>query len=358
MRCNNCGNEIIGPNDTYCPRCGSKLWREPHIENHSSPAHVDGTQQQGIRQDYQSPSYHSQGYRDNGTKKGNNSWLIIAVAVVLALAIVGGALYMGISHQDEESLWAQCEQTHEISDYKKYIDTYPNGEHSDEAKKMYTLLINEKTMWEQVQASNDEFQLRSFINNHPKSKFLDEAKGILDDVVWNNAIEKNTKMAFDAYMREFPSGKHIAEARSRYEEFRMAELTIDERDQVKNLVQQFLTGLEQWSVVEMMSTCNTSMTNFMGKHNANHSDVRDYFSAFEESDIDSIAFSSLAVDVRKSLDADKLPRYNVDFTVTRRFWRSSDVTSATTSLMRGTAIVDHYFRFDEFSMDKVADHSD
>ncbi len=352
MRCNNCGNDNISSSDAYCPHCGAMLYR-PQGDSFTRERGTSPEQPGHIR----SQSQYSQRGNNNGAKKKNNSWIIITAAVIMALAVVGGALYMGISHQDEETLWAQCEQSHEIADYQHYLDAYPDGEHSEQAKKMYTMLINEKTMWEQVLASNDEFQLRTFINNHPNSKFLDQARGTLDDVVWNNAIEKDSKAAIDAYMREFPSGKHIAEARSRFEEFRRAELTVDERDQVKNLIQQFLTGMEQWNVVDMMMVCNTSMTNFMGKHNAGHTDVHDYFNAYQESDIDSIAFSSLAVDVKKSLDSSKLPRYSASFTVTRRFRRTS-TEGVTTSLMRGTAVVDSYFRFDEFTMDKVADRAE
>jgi hypothetical protein len=287
--------------------------------------------------------------------KNNNSWIIITVALIVAFAIVGGALYMGMSHQDEEAMWAECEHSHALADYKKYIDAYPDGEHSADARRMYNLLINEKTMWEQVQSSNDEFQLRSFITSHPDSKYLAKAREMLDDVVWNNAIVSNTKSEIERYIREFPSGKHIGEARSRFEEFRRAELTVEERDRVKALIQQFLSGLEQWSLPSMTMSCNTSMSNFMGKHSATHEDVREFFNAYRESGIDSIAFSSLAVDVNKSLGVDRQPRYSASFTVTRRFWRGQgDVP--TTAMMRGNALVDSYFRFNEFNFDKVSDN--
>lgn len=338
MRCNNCGFNNLGPDDTYCPKCGARVYSP----NRSLDNRPSGNTSSGFPGDAPRP------------KSGNNGWMIITLAVIVALAIIGGALYMGLSHQDEETMWAQCEQSHELSDYKKYIDAYPEGEHSAEARHMYTLLINEKTMWEQVQSSNDEFQLRSFINSHPNSKYLGKAREMLDDAVWNNAVEKNTRQDFERYMREFPSGKHIGEARSRFEEFRRAELTVDERDQVKALVQQFLSGLEQWSLASMTMSCNTSMTNFMGKHSATHNDVREFFNAYRDAGIDSISFSSLAVDVAKSLDSNRLPRYSANFTVTRRFWRGQDMPN--TSMMRGNAVVDNYFKFDEFSLDKVADN--
>lgn len=360
MRCNNCGYYSNDSLDvSYCPRCGARLYSQgggdgramsrPDVNQGSgsyNPADGYGPSHDGY--------YSSPGHSSTGGKRGNNSWVIIVLAVIIALAVVGAALYFGLAHQDEESMWAQCELTHEINDYKNYLDAYPNGEHSAEAQKMYTLLINEKTMWEQVQASNDEYQLRSFINNHPHSKFLPTAREMLDDVVWNNAIAGNTRQAFEAYVREFPGGRHIAEARSHLEEFRLAELTLDERDRVKATVQQFLVGLEQWDLSTMLSTCNIDMINFMGKHSASHADVREFFTSYQESGIDSISFSSLAVDVKKSLDVNHQAQYSANFTVTRRYWREGE--GVTTSLMRGNAVVDAYFRFDELSLEKLQDN--
>ena len=325
MKCPNCGYENVAYTDVYCPRCGARQLMPTNNQHHNINHHQE---------------------------KSNNSWIIITLAVVIALAIVGGALYLGLSHQDEESMWEKCEQSQEIADYKKYIDTYPNGEHFDEAKHMYNLLIGEKTMWEQVQSSNDENQIRTFITNHPNSKYLKDARDKLDDVMWNNVIVRNTKQDVERYMREFPSGKHIGDARNRYEEFRLSELTLEERDQVKALVGRFLSGLEQWSLADMLSTCNFEMSDFMGKHSAGHEDVREYFNAYRDSGVDSISFTSLAVDVRKNLDANHQPQYRVDFTTTRQYWRGEGVN---TSLMRGKALVDSYFRFDELSMDKVSD---
>ena len=96
------------------------------------------------------------------------------------------------------------------------------------------------------------------------------------------------------------------------------------------------------------------MTHFMGKHSATHDDVREFFNAYRDAGIDSISFSSLAVDVAKSLDSNRLPRYSANFTVKRRFWRGQDMPN--TSMMRGNAVIDNYFKFDEFNLDKVADN--
>lgn len=338
MKCNNCGNTVY-PGDVYCDVCGARLKpQNPQFER------TNGYQGQG---QIQNNSYHQQ----RQPQKNNSKWIIVA-AIVAALAVIGGTIYMGFNHQDEESMWARCKETMELSDVKAYIDEYPGGEHITEAKNLYSKLIDEKTAWESAMSSNDEDHLRSFINNHPSSKYVAKARDMLDDVMWNKALERNDKDSFRRYINEFPNGKHIGEARSKFEDLRQSELTIEERDNVKRTIQQFLTGMEQWDMASMMATCNTQMENFMGKRPAGLNDVRDYLNAFRESDIDSIGFSSLAVDVSKSLNDDHQPQFSATFTVTRNF-RRQNTENGTTARMRGTAVIDRFFRFKEFTLDKM-----
>lgn len=339
MNCLNCGNEV-NPGDTFCATCGARI-----IQNNLPSA--DSVQDSHLNTDYKNDESHKR------TKKKNKGLLTIIVALLVACALVGGALYLGLSHQDEETLWAMCQQTNDMRDVKQYIDEYPDGEHIAEAKSLYNLLISEKTAWEQAVASGEEDVLRAFINNHPSSKYLSQARDRLDDAVWNNAIERNTKEGFQRYITEFPTGRHVGEARSHFNELQRAELTFDERQRVNQAISQFLNGMSQWDVVAMMMVCKVEMDNFMGKHPASHNDVRDYFNAFNESDIDSIGFSSLAVDVKKQLLEGGEPEYTTSFTVTRNF-RRENAQNGTVALLRGEAVVDNYFRFKSFTMDKIS----
>ena len=335
MNCKNCGNEIR-PGDVFCEVCGTKV--STGINEHPAAAE----------------NVITDNYRPIAKKKKNNSAIIITCAVLVALALIGGALYMGFSHQDEESLWSLCQERKEITDVKQYLDDYPNGEHFAEAKNLYDMLIAEKTAWEQVVANDDEDALHAFINNHPTSKYLAQAREMLDDVTWNNTVDKNTKEGYQRYISEFPNGKHVGEARSRFGELQRAELTLEERERVKQTIQQFLTGMEQWDAYQMMTVCNTEMDNFMGKPNAKHNDVREYLNAYRESDIDSIGFSSLAVDVKKTINDNNESSFNAHFTVTRQFKRQN-AENGTVALMKGDAVVDCFFRFKSFTLDKITD---
>jgi len=337
MNCLNCGNSI-NPDDKFCQVCGARI---PKHNLTSDPINANHNVE------------HSETMHDRHLqKKGNKNAIIIITALIVALSAVGSVLYFGLAHKDEETLWSTCELSRDLSDVRKYLEEYPNGDHHLQAQQLYDYLIGEKTEWEQAQSSHNIDYLRAFIKKYPSGKYFSQARDLLDDELWNSSIELNTKDAFYAYINEFPTGKHISEARNRFDEMRRAELTINERNEVKHTVERFLSGLESWQVHEMLSTCNTEMDSFMGKSNANQYDVIEYFNAYRESDIDSIHFNSLAVDVKKSMTEDNLPQYDVVFTVTRNFTRK-DIEKGTIALMKGHAKLDAYYRFNELTLDKM-----
>ena len=340
MNCPNCGNQV-SPQDTYCSCCGARVPRP--IEYNQQPLSANeqyGEMQNRPVQVTPSPA----------GSKNNKAIILSVVAIILALGL-GYGIYSFIKHQNEETLWKACVTNKQIDDLRQYIEDYPDGEHYIEARELLGKLVNEKDSWEQAQSSNDEDYLRAFIRNNPGSKHIDEAKSLLDDVVWNKVVTIDTKEAYGQYLQEFSGGKHASDARSQFELKRRAELTSAERDNVKGTINTFLAGLENWNYSSMLSSCNSEMANFMGKRNASYQDVNDYYSGYRNSDIDSIKFSSLAVDVKKQINNDSRAEYQVIFTTTRTMWRKS-VEMPIVSLIKGQALVDERFRFMELNMDK------
>ena len=341
MNCPNCGSPLF-TEDCYCSYCGARVYRQP-----------------SFNQDLQTNIQQSRGWAESSTsssdtpqppKTNTKTMVLWVVSILLALGIAYGVFTL-IKQHKEESLWETCLTNKQIDDLRHYLEEYPEGNHSLEAHELLDQLVNEKELWEKVSSSDDEDYLRSFIRNNPGSIHLDEAKALLDDAVWSRVVAFDTKDAYGEYLNEFSHGKHSSDARSRFELKRRSELTTDERNTVKGTVENFLSGLQHWNLSSMLMCCNSEMSNFMGKRPASQNDVKEYFYAYRESEIDSLDFSSLAVDVKKIMNNGDKAEYQVDFTTTRTMWRNgSDIP--TKSLINGHAIVDERFRFKELSMDK------
>ncbi len=340
MNCPNCGTQV-NATDSYCSFCGARVQHELQAQQHQSPA-----------SGYENRRREAANREDDTSKKNVKALLFSILGIVVAI-ILATLIFNYINDKNEESLWEQCESKHQIGELKEYIEKYPDGEHYEEAQALLNKLVRDKEAWDQARVSNDEDHLRAYIRNHPDSEHIDEAHNVLDDVVWNNAVAKNSKEAYDQYLRDFPDGKHAAEARSRFDERRRAELTTAESDNVRSTVMNFLLGLEEWNENLMLTTCNAEMTNFMGKSHATLSDVMEYYNAFRESDIDSIGFSATNVEVKKVIRSDRRAEYNVSFTTLRRMRRDNS-DGEIVAPMKGRAVLDDSFRFNELTMDKVS----
>ncbi len=341
MNCPNCGTQVDA-NDTYCSYCGAKVHHQPIVEQSSINP---GSGSSSWRNTAPSKRH------DADSKKNVRALLLSILGIIVAIALAA-FIFNYINHNNEEALWEECVSKKQIDDLRSYMEKYPEGEHYQEAKAMLDKLVMEKETWEQARASNDEDHLRSYIRYNPDSEHLAEARSLLDDIVWNKALATNTKEAFEQYIKEFPDGTHLADARNHFDEKRLAELTPGECDNVKSTIQNFLLALEEWDANLMLTTCNAQMANFMGKSNASLNDVREYYDAYRESDIDSIRFTALDVDVQKVIKNDKRAEYKVAFTATRRTHRTSAHVDDVAA-MSGRAVVDDRYRFTQLTMDKV-----
>lgn len=338
MNCPNCGTQV-NANETYCSFCGALLYQQPVVNQQPQNPSPSQSHMRGA-----TPSP-----QDDSSKKNLKALLLSITGIILAIALATG-IFSYINNKNQQSLWEECVSKKQINDLRAYVEKYPDGEHYEEAKEMLDKLVRDKETWDQARVSNDEDHLRSYIRNHPNGEHLDEARNLLDDVMWNNAIIKNNKYAYEQYIKEFPNGKHIVDAQNLFDEKRRAELTTGEIDNVRGSVQNFLIGLEEWDENLMVSTCNTQMSNFMGKSQASLQHVRDYFEAYKEK-IDSIGFTTPIVDVKKVITSDKRTEYKVSFTTTRKM-RLEEGESEIVAPMKGQAVLDDRFLFKELTLDK------
>ncbi len=340
MNCPNCGTQVDA-NDTYCSFCGALVHHQP-VKNQQSHTHDSGMRSQ------QSSNSAS---NDDSSKKNLRALLLSILGIIVAIALATG-FFNYINQKNEDALWEECMSKRQIDDLRSYIEKYPSGEHFEEAKKMLDKLVMEKETWEQALASNDEDHLRSYIRYNPNSEHLEEALNLLDDIVWNKALVSDKKDAYEQYIKEFPNGKHLADARNHFDEKRLSELTAGECDNVRSTIQNFLLGLEEWDANLMLSTCNAQMVNFMGKSQASVNDVREYYNAYRDSNIDSLRFTNINVDVKKAISNDKRAEYNVTFTTTRKI-RREGADEDEIATIKGQAVVDDRYLFTQLTMDKV-----
>lgn len=318
--CPSCGHEL-SPDDLYCVECG-----------HSTEL----------------PDYVVQPRRKRSRR--SKGWGTVVFVLIVALAVIAGAVMLGLREEDEEVMWAKCQQTTELALLQEYLDRYPDGKHRAEVKKRYALLVKEDSQWQQASYGNDEYQLRSFLSNYPNGRYSAEAKEKLDNLVWEKAKAKNTAEAVEEYMSEFTGGLHYKEAQELLGRLQADSVPEEVQNRIVATINTFLSGMENWDVAQMKCVCADHLDNFMDKSGGLEV-VDEYFRGMKESDVDTIRYSKLANVKISKLEVDGKLSYNVSFDVNRSLGRKQK-EKGTFAKMNGKAVVNEEYLFTTLNLRK------
>jgi hypothetical protein len=106
----------------------------------------------------------------------------------------------------EEEIWASVVKQHNKDVYFKFVSDFPNSVYKEEAIDAHD--------WLTASEKNTITALNKYIIDHVLTgKFIEQAKERLDEATWNKAQLEKTILAFAEYIRQFPQGKHVTEAR-------------------------------------------------------------------------------------------------------------------------------------------------
>ncbi len=90
--------------------------------------------------------------------------------------------------------------------------------------------LAEQEEWEV--AKTTEKGIADYLANHPNGYFVDEANvaraALKEDAVWSWACDGGTVQAYEMYLEDYPSGKHVTEAEMNIKLLRKAELKLKE----------------------------------------------------------------------------------------------------------------------------------
>ncbi|HEX3716757.1 MAG TPA: hypothetical protein VH595_02215 [Verrucomicrobiae bacterium] len=132
--------------------------------------------------------------------------------VVLLLILVVAAVVAIVPTTRDEVAWWRAESQAHAADYAKYMERWPDGRHIAEARMKYgarqwveTKIAMINQAYHQAAHSN-----RAVDAEYTKEKLLRE-----DSFFWKRATNVNTTNSYNDYVRHFPNGQFIRQARTR-----------------------------------------------------------------------------------------------------------------------------------------------
>lgn len=103
------------------------------------------------------------------------------------------------------------ESAKSLSALRHYLTKYPKGKFVKDAEK--ELQRREENSFKNAKTKNSKELYQSYIRDFPRGKYIQEAKAMIDEKTFKVAAKDNTKKAYQDYVRKFPNGKYIQEAK-------------------------------------------------------------------------------------------------------------------------------------------------
>lgn len=90
----------------------------------------------------------------------------------------------------------------------------------------------DENAWKSAKSANTKTSYEQYLRDHPQGKYVSDARSMLNDEVnelernekqvdqnaWNTARNTNTKAAYEKYLRDYPAGNFVSEARTKISE--------------------------------------------------------------------------------------------------------------------------------------------
>ena len=226
-------------------------------------------------------------------KKSAVTTILIVSLVIVALAGAAGwfLFFHGGSDADERTAYdniIRYENTHQLdsleSALNEYFDTYNSDAfHYSQLKDLHDRFFTERDDW---QTAADDLSLetvRHFLDVHPDGFYLDMASQKYDSLSFAQAVEDNTREAFEQYINQFSRGKYLAEARKLMSELDNEEISIEEKTAVKETLTAHFDALGDNDKGSIASTLAAEINSYIGKANPELEDIYAYMSNMHSS---------------------------------------------------------------------------
>lgn len=219
--------------------------------------------------------------------------IIVISLVILALAGVGAwfLFFHGGNDADERTAYdniIRYENTHQLDSLEaalnEYFDTYNSDAfHYSQLKDLHDRFFTERDDWRAVEGTMTLQAVRHFLDLHPDGFYLNNANQKYDSLSFAQAVEDNTREAFEQYINQFSRGKYLTEARKLMLELDNEEISVEEKAAVKETLTAHFDALGDNDKGTIEATLAAEINSYIGKANPELEDIYAYMSNMHSS---------------------------------------------------------------------------
>lgn len=221
------------------------------------------------------PSGEQQEASANESHKKSRTAIYFVVSLVVLLLLGGGAflLWHENNKEDESIAYNILENNDNPQDYKDFLEKYPQSPHAPEVQGRLKQLEAMLQQWGRIALSenaNDFVQFKMRFSN-ARYAYLCDIK--IDSLDFIAAQRAGTEEAFLHYLAVHPDGRYASEASIAQGNLRNQEVTLEEQEQVINIINDFFHGFETQDETLICSNISATMASFLSQKEATKATV-------------------------------------------------------------------------------------
>lgn len=266
------------------------------------------------------------------TNNKRNKYAIAVTILAITLLCGGGIYWYNIQAENnaENNEYEFALSSEDPAVLKKYLDTYPQA--SDAHRDMIQQRLDKQQKinqaWTDAAVSGSRTSFQEFLENYPDSPFKETAIHKMDSIDWSAAKEQNTIEAYQAYLRDQPSGEHFDEANDAIRTLNTKTVQPEEEIMVSILFRSFFQSLNNKDEKALSATINPVLTSFLGKTDATLADAVTFMNKIYKSDVAKMDWHvSSDYSITKKEIGDQKYEYSVDFSAVQDVENTNSTTT-------------------------------
>ncbi len=181
-----------------------------------------------------------------GSRKFLFALLSAAAVVVVALLLVfaGRNNVNTVETDDDSTLYSDSVAIAE--QMKLQADSIA---HAKQLAQKQTAVKEEETAWNKAKSANTKAFYEQYLRDYPQGKYVSDARSKITEIkgneaeinrqqtdqnAWNSAKNSNTKASYQKYLNDYPKGKFVSDARIKIKEINRTEFGDSQTDLNKN----------------------------------------------------------------------------------------------------------------------------
>ena len=266
----------------------------------------------------------------NKIKRKKNQIIILSFIVGI-LIIVAFFIFMKNRELDTED-WNQTILKNNKEGYNEYLRKHSSGIYSSCARDSISAIdTHDNFLWESNKPFNGTNGLEYYIQTYPQGLHSEEAKSMLDSMYWLRYVEadeNNKDVALSNYLDNVPNGSHVGEAQSKLSVLKDQKLSSGELDKVKETISSFYHNLYQHYYDELSLQLAPILTSYFSSRNIAKGNVIESIKRSLEnnkitSERNNIDWSSFKA--KRTIDKKYIILFNMDYFARKEYPPTEDM---------------------------------